>query len=228
MNIPLSMKLDGTKQNVFQWYAPGRNHIKCATWWLTSRTLPVPCSCFMAEWRSLSATWGNSSTPLWMRKHLKPATPALIMGWSSSCKKMFSFFKSLLRSEKQPRQNSVHVRPRCLTIPDFQGSRPPRKLCPQNTSLLLLSASYGNFQVLWLEGRCFCRNSNQNAFVMMLAHAATLLLVCSAVIMWIIVILRSLWTSYLSFFMDLRLLMVKGTIISQWSCFFKYLSAFIT
>lgn len=53
---------------------------------VTSRTLPVPCSCFMAEWRSTSVTWGNSSTPLWMRKHLKPATPAWIMGRSSCCK----------------------------------------------------------------------------------------------------------------------------------------------
>lgn len=51
---------------------------------LTSRTLPVPCSCCMAACRSQSDTCGNSSTPLWMRKHLKPATPAWIMGRSSS------------------------------------------------------------------------------------------------------------------------------------------------
>lgn len=40
----------------------------------------------MAACRSHSVTWGNSSTPLAMRKHLKPATPAWIMGWSSSCR----------------------------------------------------------------------------------------------------------------------------------------------
>lgn len=52
--------------------------------WLTSRTLPVPWSCFIAACRSASLTWGNSSTPLWIRKHLNPATPAWTIGLSSS------------------------------------------------------------------------------------------------------------------------------------------------
>lgn len=52
--------------------------------WLTSRTLSVPWSCFIASCRSVSLTWGNSSTPLWIRKHLNPATPAWTIGLSSS------------------------------------------------------------------------------------------------------------------------------------------------
>jgi len=52
--------------------------------WLTSRTLSVPWSCFIAACRSVSLTWGNSSTPLWIRKHLNPATPAWTIGLSSS------------------------------------------------------------------------------------------------------------------------------------------------
>lgn len=88
LNIPLCMKLqEEIKQKVFQLHLIRliiTNLIEDAP--VTSRTLPVFCSCFMAVCRSQSVTWGNSSTPLWMRKHLKPATPAWIMGWSSSCK----------------------------------------------------------------------------------------------------------------------------------------------
>lgn len=88
LNFCLCMKLEGTAQKLlhrcyFLW------HVDIIIWnvsedLLTSRTLPVPCSCCMAACRSQSATCGNSSTPLWMRKHLKPATPAWIMGRSSS------------------------------------------------------------------------------------------------------------------------------------------------
>lgn len=124
----------------------------------------MPCSCFMAVCRSLSFTWGNSSTPLWMRKHLKPATPAWIIGRRWSCKETFMelfalvlfFFVCFFTTWPVCR---VHHAKAVHTLPDCQGPRLPRRLHPQNTSLLPPAASRENFQELWWEGCCFCVNN---------------------------------------------------------------------
>lgn len=120
---------------------------------LTSRTLPVPCSCCMAACRSQSVTCGNSSTPLWMRKHLKPATPAWIMGRSSSYNCTSVICGCVWRNPVQPRMCSFD--PGWFAVPGCQGSHLPRRLCPQNTSLSPPVASRGNDRVWWLEECCF-------------------------------------------------------------------------
>lgn len=149
LNIPLCMKLKETKQKVFLvtslYFICGFNDHKryrrCCGRWVTSRTLPVPRSCFMAMCRSQSVTWGNSSTPLWMRKHLKPATPAWIMGRSSSYKETAFVCVCFGRNSAQSGWECVQDVPHC------QESHLPRRPCPQNTSLPPPAASHENYQV---------------------------------------------------------------------------------
>ena len=50
----------------------------------TRNTASVPCICFIANLTSFSATQGNSSTPLCIRKHLNPLIPAFTMGLISA------------------------------------------------------------------------------------------------------------------------------------------------
>lgn len=101
---------------------------------LTSKTLPVPCSCFMAVCRSDSFTYGNSSTPLWMRKHLKPATPAWIMGRISICKQTSFICEQCWYNLSQCTVD--------LTLPRFLESHLPRKQYPHNIFLLPPAASH--------------------------------------------------------------------------------------
>lgn len=128
---------------------------------LTSRTLPVPCSCCMAACRSPSVTCGNSSTPLWMRKHLKPATPARIMGRSSSYN-CASVICGCVWSNSVLIQKMCSFGPGWFAVPGCRGSHHPRRLCPQNTSLSPPAASCGNEPVWWLEECCFWFKKNNN------------------------------------------------------------------
>lgn len=75
----------------------------------TSRTLPVPRSWAMAACRSLSDTWGNSSTPLWIMKHLNPGIPARIMGRSSDCKGTSRHLTYLLQAQGMFRLSVLNV-----------------------------------------------------------------------------------------------------------------------
>lgn len=110
----------------------------------------------MAVCRSPSVTWGNSSTPLWMRKHLKPATPAWIMGWSSSCGEASFVCVCFGHNSAQSGWEMCSFCPSCSSLPDCQESHRPRRLCPQNTSLSPPAACHENCQGWWLEGCYFC------------------------------------------------------------------------